>query len=220
MKTYDGYIEYNQNLKCYGMMGHDGTWIKEALEDGDRIAIMLGNNVFETKFSAGPYFPTLNPLPWDKWDNLVGKPAAYYDFETEPKKPPRTKEEEKRSRFRLAMFGILISVAVNALLAVMFAGISAASGDSFANVFSRAFPLCYGLFGGSFVISAFLLLATNIPENATNSYGAGFYYGIFACWGVLVEVFNMEDFELAVLLSAVIVGLICYIFWLKNKQKT
>ena len=219
MKKYDGHIEYNQGLKCYGMMGLDGVWIKEKLEDGDRIAIMIGDNVFETKFSTGLYTPALEPLPWDNLENLVGRPAVYYDFENTPDNPVKTKKVDKRYRFNSAILIILISIACNALLAAILSGISAASGDSFIDVFTNAFPLCFGMFGGSSIISAFMILATKIADDSALKYGAGFYYGTLLLTGFLSEYLHMGNILLSLILSAAIVSQACYIFWLKhNKQ--
>lgn len=219
MKLYDGRIEYNENLGCYGIIGLNGNWIKERLEDGDRIDILIGNVFLATKFGDGPYHPTLNPLPLDNRDFLSGKPAVYYDFENKPSKPACTKGAEKRSRLKLAINAVLISVSVSALLAAMFAGISTANGNSFIGMFNVAFPFCYCFFGGSCIIDAFLLIATNIPVHYATGYGSVFYYGTFLLAVFLAKYFNMDDFQLAFALSAVIVGEACYIFWLKTKKE-
>ena len=124
----------------------------------------------------------------------------------------------KKERIKIAAFFVLTTVACNAILALLLACIST-GGRSFVDAFQYIFFMCFGLFGGSSVITAFLLLATKLPEKLTYNFGFGFYYGTLACATALVEFFRMEDFELAVIISAVIAGLCCYIFWLKNKDQ-
>lgn len=218
MKLHDGSIQYNEQLKCYGMMGLDGSWVKESLEDGDRIRILLGNEVFETKFCSGPYFPTLVPLPMDNWEYLTGKPAAYYEFEELNKKPVKSEAEKKRFRKLMAFGSIAICLAINALLAVSFAAISSASGDSFSDVFHSAFSICFTLFGGASVVMAFLLLATNLPDDFAYKYGVALYYGFFVCALILTRILGLEENESTFILSGIFSVLFCYIHWLKKKD--
>lgn len=123
-----------------------------------------------------------------------------------------------KSRIKWALFFIGICVAINALLACLLAWISSGS-RPFAEAFRLLFMYCFLLFGGSSVVSAFLLIATNIPESKAYPYGNGFYYGTLVCTAFLTGFMNMEDGELALIVSAVIAGLVCYIFWLKNSAE-
>ena len=111
---------------------------------------------------------------------------------------------------------LLIALFVNAMLAGLLALIS--TGDySFIDGFCRIFILCFGLFGGWSFVAAFLLIATNFPDNYANNYSMGFYYGSFGCFWVLTELLDMEINGITFFLSCCFSGLLCYIFWLKNK---
>lgn len=128
-------------------------------------------------------------------------------------------DKKQHSRLKNGLLYVLISIAVNALVASLFAGISAVSeGTSFWVAFEFLFPYVFGLFGGPAVVAAILMVTTKIPEDSCTRYGMGFYYGTALCCGALLEYFYMGSTELAFLLSAVIVGLICYVFWLKNNR--
>lgn len=123
----------------------------------------------------------------------------------------------KKDRIKSAVLLIAIAVVICALLAMVFAWIS--SKDSpFDESFQFLFPLLFTWFGGFSIISAFLLIATNLSDDNALHYGMGFYYGSALCAYVLTDYFQMENEELALLVSAIIVGLICYNWWLKNKS--
>lgn len=78
--------------------------------------------------------------------------------------------------------------------------------------------IVWGMFFAPAVVSAALLLLTNIEEDLAWPFGAGLYYGtVFVYW--LVDKFRWGiPTEDKILLGAIISGLVCYIVYL-NMQK-
>ena len=121
----------------------------------------------------------------------------------------------KKGRFKTALLFVGIAVVVNAVVSSLFALIVKSSEDVYLDAFRYVFVYCFMLFGGSSVISAILLIATRIKEHDAFTYGAGFYYKTILCCSFLKDSMELST---ALLVSSVIVGLVCYIFWSKNKD--
>jgi len=72
------------------------------------------------------------------------------------------------------------------------------------------------LFCGSGVVSALLLILTNISEDLSFGFGAGLYYGTVAIAFATTKLgWLIPDLD-RLILSFVIAALICYIVWLKK----
>lgn len=111
MKAIDGRIKYNEDLKCYGLVGENGAWLKPKLEDGDRTLIEINGDVFRTDFKKyGNSSPVLEPLPWSNWDYLCNRPVQYQDFERNLK--PEQGKAEKQERIKMGGLLVLFSAAV------------------------------------------------------------------------------------------------------------
>ena len=218
MKLHDGIIQYNDNLKCYGMMGLDGNWIRESLEDGDRIRILLGTEIFETKFSNKSNYPSLDPLPIHNWDFIIGKPAAYYDFETGTKKEPMTKQEENKLRLKLGFGAIAISLAFNALLGFIFALLFGRENFGLFSESIRFFEIMYVLFGAGLGVGGLLMIISTVPINYCIGFGCAYYYGTVFLGIMIRDYFGYEDISFFVA-AFIFVVLLCYIYLLKQKLK-
>ena len=75
-----------------------------------------------------------------------------------------------------------------------------------------------GMFFAPAVVSAALLLLTNIEEDLSWQFGMGLYYGAtFVCW--LVDKFKWGiPTEGKILLGLIISGLVCYIVYLRMQK--
>jgi hypothetical protein len=218
MKLHDGSIQYNKKLKCYGMMGLDGKWIKESLEDGDRIRIMLGTEIFETKFSSNSYSPSLDPLPIHNWEFITGKPAAYYEFEISTKKAPMSKQEENKFRLKLGLGAIAISIAFNALIGFVFALLFGRNEYSLFSETVRFFEIMYVLFGAGLGVGGLLMFISTIPINYCIGFGCVYYYGTIFLGMMIRDYFGYDDISFFVA-SFILMVLLCYIFLLKQRIK-
>lgn len=107
-------------------------------------------------------------------------------------------------------------------LLLMSAGLTLIFGAGFSLLikdFWKSCALCFEIFFAFPVVSAALLLLTNIPEDLSYEFGAGLYYGTAAvCW--LVDKFKWGiPTDGKVLLGLVISGLACYIVYLRIQQR-
>lgn len=214
MEAYEGHIKYNDEKKCYGMMGHDGNWIKEALEDGDRIDVVINGERFYTNFEC-KYSPVLKPQVWDNWEFLCGLPAAYYNFEKVAKEKPMTEKEERRLRYRFAFLLIGVSLVVPAILGALFALIGLDEDTTYLKNFAVMAEAMFWFIGAGMAVGGILLLANIVPINLCIGFGCALYYGT-----ILLSEF-LSDFICGAesnryIISFVIVSLVCYIVWLKE----
>ena len=211
MKMYEGHIKYNESKKCYGMMDYEGNWIKEELEDGDRIDIVINGEVFSTNFDNEFNYPSLRPHQWSNWEALTKAHAAYYDFEREDKKP-LTKKEERLHRFLSTFLLIGIAILISLLLGAFFALIGMGE-KSFTDAFVVCFNYVFWGFCAGLVAGAILLLLGILPENFCIGFGCALYYGTILLSGFLSNFIYGEEIN-RLFISFVIVALVCYIAWL------
>lgn len=122
----------------------------------------------------------------------------------------------KKERIKTAALFIGISLVVNVCFSALLSFVVMSPTRTYLQAFCSLFPACFVFFGGSSVISALLLLLTNMKDNQTFSYGAGFYYGTILATNFLNDFMEMDA---ALIISSVIAGLICYIFWLKRDKE-
>lgn len=215
MEIYDGHIKYNDEKKCYGMIGHDGKWIKEALEDGDRIDVVINDERFSTNFKC-KYAPILQPHAWDNWEFLTTIPAAYCKPKNAPEKKPLTKAEERRLRYKMAFSLIGISLAVCAVLGGIFAFMG--MGDkTYLDAFTISFTYMFGLCGAGMVVGGILALMNILPVTLCVGFGCALYYGTVILAATLLKSIPGSD---RYIISFTIVALVCYIVWLKNFKPT
>lgn len=125
----------------------------------------------------------------------------------------------KKKRFIFAIILLLIAVCSNGMLSGVLALIST-GGHSFTESFWKLFSICFFAFGGGFVVAAILMLATQIPEDKTISYGSGFYYGTLVCACLLNDYFISDAFYVVIIVSAVISGLATHIIWIRNNKNS
>ena len=124
----------------------------------------------------------------------------------------------RNNRIKTAILLIFIAVAFCTLLAATLGCISSSPERPFKDVFYRGFLICFATFGGSFVVASVLCITSKIREDQAIKYGAGFYYGTLAVYFLLNDYFVSDDVQIAILLSAIIAGMCCYVVWLKNNK--
>ena len=108
MKTYKGYIKYNDALRCYGLVDRNGNWIKESLEEGDRFDIAISEMVLAANYSK-EYHGYFKPHEINARTFADSTPVLYYDFE---KVPQPSEKEIAKTRWRSGLLAIGISIAV------------------------------------------------------------------------------------------------------------
>lgn len=107
-------------------------------------------------------------------------------------------------------------------LLLLSAGFTLVFGAGFSLLTKNFWGSCKAFFEIFFafpVVSAALLLLTNIEEDLSWGFGAGLYYGTgFVCW--LVDEFGWGiPIEGQILLGLIISGLVCYIVYLRIQQR-
>lgn len=107
-------------------------------------------------------------------------------------------------------------------LLLLSAGFTLVFGAGFSLLTKNFWGSCKAFFEIFFafpIVSAALLLFTNIEEDLTYPFGAGLYYGTGAvCW--LVDEFGWGiPIEGKILLGLIISGLVCYIVYLRMQQR-
>lgn len=219
MKAYNGRIKYNEDLKCYGLAGEDGAWLKPKLEDGDRILIEINGEVFRTDFKKyGNASPVLEPLPWSNWDYLCTRPVQYQDFENRPA-PPNVKEE-RRERIKAAAMLAIVSIAVAAFTALLLAWIPTES-MSFYQRFIWLFQFWYLILGVPATIGALLTICSKkMKPGQSVKFGCGFWYGGMGLSLILQELHKMiaSENDLRFLAYIIAAGICCAV-WFKISEK-
>lgn len=217
MKIDEGQIKYNESLHCYGMMGLDGNWVKEKLEDGDRIDVVINGERFITYFEQSPYSPTpvLRPQVWSNWKFLCELPAAYYDPE-KPKSEPLSPKEERRLRYKYGLIMILLSLVASIVLGALFS-LFRLGQDSYFHLLVTTSKVMFLLFGAGIAAGGLLLIGKIVPENLCIGFGCALYYGTIILSSFLSKnILTRYETQELFLISFVIVSLSCYIHWLKN----
>ena len=167
---------------------------------------MIGNDVFHTDFREGFTKPSLRPLPWDNWDLLVGKPAAYYDFE-KPPTAPKKQINNKKAGLILVLIGAVVCLALGAAFSLPF-------GFDFID----AVIAMYAFFGISFTFAGLLMIASTAmcEKGYAVGFGIALHYGTAILSGIILPVFGCEDPSGRMLIAFVIVAMACYIAWLSH----
>jgi hypothetical protein len=113
-------------------------------------------------------------------------------------------------RTKMALKLLLMSAGLTLILG---AGLSLVIRDFWYNCM-----IVWAMFFAFPVVSAALLLLTNIEEDLSWGFGAGLYYGTgFVCW--LVDKFKWGiPTEGKILLGVTISGLVCYIAYLRMQK--
>lgn len=88
---------------------------------------------------------------------------------------------------------------------------------NFLNDFVTIYKIVFGAFGIGPLISAFLILGTGLQSNLAFNFGVILHWGTFLIAYGAIELFQSPE-DIALLFSAVIVSLLEYIYWLKNKE--
>lgn len=197
MKAIDGHIKYNEGLKCYGLAGEDGAWLKPKLEDGDRILIEINGEVFRTDF----------------------KPVQYQDFERNLK--PEQEKEEKQKRIKIGFLLILFSAAAALLLTIMLCWLPVSANTNFFLKLWDLFRLWYLIIGVPIAIGGILTIIFGGKASIYGiQFGCGFWYGGMALSLILQELHKMIASENDLrLLAYIIAAGICCAVWVKiNKE--
>ena len=194
------------------MVDLDGKWIREALKDGDRVAIMIDNTVFHTSFREGFPKPYLQPLPWDNWETLTRKPAAYCAHETPTStQEPKKQIDNKKSGLILILAGAVLCLVLGAIFCI------------FPNVdFFDAVIGMYAYFGLSATFAGLLSIAspTMCEKGYTVGFGVALHYGTALLGGKVLPALGCEDPSGSLIIAFVIAALICYIVWEKHFKHT
>lgn len=214
MEIYDGFIMYNQDQRCYGMMGNDGNWVKGKLENGDRIDIVINGERFSTNFEGDSSHPALKPHSWDNWEFLSGLPAAYYSFDTTAKKEPLPKKDKTRSRCRIGLLCIATSIAYSVVFGALLALLRQDVGSYLDNIVTIS-EVTFFMFGAGLAAGGLLLIANIIPEKLCIGFGCALYYGTIFLSSILSKFIDSADIN-RYIISFTIVSLVCYIAWLKG----
>lgn len=215
MKIYEGYIKYNDSKQCYGLMGHDDVWIKEELENGDRIDIDINGERFLTNFELNYSRSVLNPHAWDNWEFLCGLPVEYYDFEETPKEKPLTKKEERCLRYKFCFFIFGVSLVAPAILGALCALIGLNEDTTYLKNFAAMCEAMFWFLGAGMAVGGILLLLDIVPMNLWIGFGCALYYGTIFLSAFLSDFIYGADIN-RYCISFVIVSLVCYIVWLKH----
>lgn len=220
MKTHDGYIKFNTDKNCYGMIDCDGNWIKEEIEDGTRIDVIINGEWFATNFSKSYLSePALKPHAWDNWDFLCGLPAIYHDSEKITKDKKMTEKEERRERYISALYLIVSPFIFSAILGALFALIGLDEDTTYLKNFMAMAKAMFFIFGAGAVAGGILLLLNIAPMTACVGFGCALYYGTILLNGFLSKFIYGAEINIYSI-SFVIVSLICYIEWIKNFKKS
>lgn len=220
MKTHDGYVKFNVDKNCYGMIDYDGNWIKEEIEDGTRIDVVINGERFATNFIKNyPHEPALMPHVWNNWDFLCGLPAMYYDSEKITNDKKMTEKEERRERYISAFYLIGAPFIISAILGALFALIGLDKDTTYLKSFMTMAMAMFLIFGAGAVVGGILLLVNIAPMNACIGFGCALYYGTILLYGFLSKfIYGSEINRFCI--SLIIVSLICYIEWIKKFKKS
>ena len=118
------------------------------------------------------------------------------------------------NRIKASIISLAIFAAFMAVFALGFTAIIKPS--NFFDMYIAVFVGMFLFFGGGGITGLILLLLTKIPESACHTLGYFFFYAMIGCYIVMVKLFEIDDPSLVCILSAVISGLCCYIYWLKE----
>jgi peptidoglycan/LPS O-acetylase OafA/YrhL len=121
---------------------------------------------------------------------------------------------KKWNRIKPSIVTLAIFAAIMSIFALFFTAIMKPS--DFFNLYKAIFGGMFLFFGGGTIAGLILLLLTKIPESACHTLGYFFFYSMIGCYFVMVKLFEIDDPSLVCILSAVISGLCCYIYWLKE----
>ena len=211
MKTYSGNIKFNVAVNGYGMMGSDGAWVKEKLEDGDRIDIVVNGVLLKTTFKQSEYSRYLEVQPLNGWDYLTTLPAEYHEIELKSK---TSKATVTKNRFITGAVMLLCSIGITLFLTILFSFFKLES-LNYVERFIQLFKMMFWFFGAGVAVAG--ILAFTIPSVATHcaGFGMALYYGTVLLSGFL-DRFITADLNERLIISFVIVALCCYIYWLKK----
>ena len=113
------------------------------------------------------------------------------------------------SRWGLAVWFTLIALLSPVLLSVFFCWLPGLD-------FWYTAQYMFFLFCGSGVVSALLLILTNINEDLSYGFGAGLYYGTIAiAYSISKLGWYIPNWD-RLILSFTIAALVCYIVWLEK----
>lgn len=223
MKAYNGRIKYNEDLKCYGLVGEDGTWVKPQLEDGDRILIEINGEVFRTDFKKyGNSSPVLEPLPLVNWDYLCTRPVQYQDFERNLEPQPEQEKAKKQQRLKTGFLLILFSAAAALLLTIMLCWLPVSANTNFFLKLWDLFRLWYLIIGVPIAIGGILTIIFGGKASIYGiQFGCGFWYGGMALSLILQELHKMITSENDLrLLAYIIAAGVCCAVWVRiNKEE-
>lgn len=215
MQTYEGNIKYNDDLECYGFVGPDGNWIKEKIEDGGRIDVVINGELFETNFiTEYPYRPVLKPHVWSNWEFLTEIPAIYYDFgRLDNVEDDDISSEDESKVHRMSA---LLMIGSSLLVSALFGGLIAliASIDFFA-----AFEGLFWFLGAPIAAGGIMCLLGIVPVNYCIGFSCALYYGTILLARFLSGFIYTSDAN-RYFISSIIVALVCYIVWLKKFKPT
>lgn len=216
MEKHDGYIKYNDDKTCYGMMGRNGNWIKEELEDGDRVDVVINGEKFATNYIKEYHCrPVLKPHVWNNWEFLTTIPAIYYDSKKTVKEKPLAQKEMQRLRYIGGSILIAISIVVPAIFGALFAFIGLDANTTYLRNFVVVSKTVFWLVGAGFVSSAILLIANILPNQFCIGFGCALYYGTILLSAFLSNFIYGADIN-RYFISFTIVALVCYIVWIRK----
>lgn len=121
---------------------------------------------------------------------------------------------KKWDRIKLSILALAVFAVIMSVFALLFTAIMKPS--NFFNMYQAIFWGMFLVFGGGQIVGILMLLFTNIPDSACHKIGYFFFYALIACYVVMTKFFEVDDQSLVFIISSVISGLCCYIYWLKE----
>jgi peptidoglycan/LPS O-acetylase OafA/YrhL len=121
---------------------------------------------------------------------------------------------KKWNRIKYPLIGLAIFAAIMSVFVLILTAISKPA--NFFNLYKSVLAGLLLFFGGGQIVGILMLLFTNIPDSACNKIGYFFFYAMIACYIVMTKFFEVDDQSLVFIISGVISGLCCYIYWLKE----
>ena len=216
MKIYDGEIKYNENTQSYGFFCNN-VWVKEKLEDGDLIDIVVNNAFYRTNVKVYSFGGQVLVPHQISMRDAAQHPAKYHAPEI-PKNKELTKAEERRFRIKIGMLAVLISVAASVFLGLIFLLIGAEKELPFIYRLIDLSSYMFWFFGAGIAIGGALIAFTNLSPDFGFGFGIAYYYGTLVLSGILSD-YLIGDENIIRIISFVFVALVCHIFLLKRELK-